>query len=49
MLSERSDEEAATTFFKQVINSNGLPEKVIMDKSGANYAGLENINILLAC
>ena len=47
MLSERHDEEAATAFFKQAINSNGLPEKVLMDKSGANYAGLENINILL--
>ena len=50
MFSERRDEEAATAFFKQAINSNGLPEKVVMDKSGANYAGLENINILLlAC
>jgi len=27
--------------------TNGLPEKVVMDKSGANQAGLENINILL--
>jgi len=30
MLSERRDEEAATAFFKQAINSNGLPEKVVM-------------------
>lgn len=48
MLSERRDEEAATVFFNQAIDSNGLPEKVVMVKSGANYAGLENINILLA-
>ena len=27
--------------------ANGFPKKVVMDKSGANYAGLENINILL--
>ncbi len=47
MLSERRDEAAATAFFKQAINSNGLPEKVVMDKSGANQAGLENINLLL--
>jgi putative transposase len=47
MLSEGRDEEAATVFFKQTINSNGLPEKVVIDKSGFNYAGLENINILL--
>lgn len=47
MLSEHRDEAAATAFFKQVINSNGLPEKVMMDKSSANFAGLENINLLL--
>ena len=42
-----ADEVAATTFFKQAINNNGFPHKVVMDKSGANYAGIENINILL--
>ncbi|TAL43313.1 MAG: IS6 family transposase [Methylovulum sp.] len=47
MLSERRDETAATAFFRQAIDGNGLPEKVVMDKSGANLAGLENINILL--
>jgi hypothetical protein len=40
MLSERRDEEAATAFFKQAINNNGFPDKVVMDKSGANYASL---------
>jgi hypothetical protein len=34
----------ATAFFKQAINNNGFPDKVVMDKSGANYAGLANIN-----
>ena len=47
MLSEHRDEAAATAFFKQGIDANGFPNKVVMDKSGANYAGLENINILL--
>ena len=47
MLSEQRDEVDATTFFKQAINNNGFPHKVVMDKSGANYAGLENINMLL--
>ena len=47
MLSEKRDEAAATAFFKQAINNNGFPNKVVMDKSGANYAGLENINFLL--
>jgi transposase-like protein len=42
MLSERRDEEAATAFFKQAINNNGFPDKVVMDKSAANYAGLLN-------
>jgi hypothetical protein len=44
MLSEHHDEDAATAFFKQAINNNGFPDKVVMDKSGANYAGLTNIN-----
>jgi transposase-like protein len=34
----RRDEDAATAFFKQAINNNGFPDKVVMDKSGANYA-----------
>jgi putative transposase len=26
-----------------------MPEKVVIDKNGANYAGLMNINTLLFC
>jgi putative transposase len=47
MLSQKRDEAAATAFFKQAIDNNGFPKKVVMDKSGANYVGLENINFLL--
>ena len=47
MLSEKRDEAAATSFFKQAIDNNGFPKKVVMDKSGANFVGLENINLLL--
>ena len=47
MLSETRDEAAATAFFTKPIGTNGLPEKVVMDKSGANLAGLTNINIYL--
>ncbi len=47
MLSEHRDEAAATAFFKQAIDANGFPSKVVIDKSGANYAGLGNINMLL--
>lgn len=37
----------ATAFFKQSIENNGVPGKVVIDKSGANHAGLENMNLLL--
>jgi putative transposase len=47
MLSEERDEAAATAFFVKVIETNGWPEKVVIDKSGANLAGLTNMNLLL--
>ena len=47
MLSKNRDEVAATKFFERAIGSNLLPEKVVMDKSGANRAGLNNINLYL--
>ena len=47
MLSEQRDEAAATTFFIKTIRSNGFPDKVVIDKSGANLAGLQNMNCLL--
>jgi putative transposase len=47
MLSERRDEGAAEAFFNQAIGNNGVPEKVVIDKSGANQAGLLNVNLLL--
>ena len=47
MLSERRDEAAATAFFKHAIDANGFPNKVVMDKGGANFAGIENISMLL--
>ena len=45
MLSEKRDEPAARTF---LIGSSGLPDKVTMDKSGANKAGIDFINLQLA-
>ena len=48
MLSEKRDEEAARAFFIKAIGSNGLPEKMTMDKSGANKAGIDTINLQLA-
>ena len=47
MLSEKRAEAAATLFFKQAIDNNGFPKKVVMAKSGANFVGLEHINVLL--
>ncbi|KHA54068.1 Mobile element protein [Sulfitobacter geojensis] len=47
MLSERRDEVAATKFFRRTIDRNGWPDKVVIDKSGANMAGLDNMNIAL--
>ena len=47
MLSEKRDEAAATAFFAKVIASNGWPDKVVIDKSGSNAAGLFNMNCLL--
>lgn len=46
-LSEQRDEPAARAFFEKAIGSNGLPEKVTMDKSGANKAGIDTINAQL--
>jgi len=47
MLSEHRDEAAASAFFARTIENNGWPEKVVIDKSGANLAGLQNINWML--
>lgn len=47
MLSEHRNEDAASTFFARTIGNNGWPEKVVIDKSGANLAGLQNMNWLL--
>ena len=47
MLSEHLDEAAATVFFTRAIGNNGFPDRVVIDKSGANLAGLENMNCLL--
>jgi putative transposase len=46
MLSEKRDRAAALKFFNKAIGSSGLPEKINIDKSGANTAALERINTL---
>ena len=47
MLSKNRDEASANAFFIKAIGSSGLPEKVTIDKSGANNAGLNAINLQL--
>ena len=48
MLSKKRDEAAARKFFEKAIGSSGLPEKITIDKSGANKAGIDAINLQLA-
>jgi putative transposase len=45
MLSKRRDKAAARIFFKRAIETNGLPSRIVIDKSGANLAGLQRINV----
>ena len=47
MLSERRNRPAATRFFAKALSSNGLPNKIVIDKSGANAAGIREVNRLL--
>lgn len=44
---ERWNLAAARRFFKKAIASNGAPEKVVIDKSGTNLAGLQVVNTIL--
>lgn len=43
MVSAKRDEKAARKFFKKTIDKYGLPDKVNVDKSGANGAALLTI------
>ena len=47
MLSKRRNLAFARRFFKRAISLNGLPDRVVIDKSGANLAGLQAVNVIL--
>jgi putative transposase len=47
MLSERSDTTAAGRFFKRAVGTNGVPDRIAIDKSGANLAGLQSLIVIL--
>jgi len=41
MLSENRDTAAARRFFKRAVGTNGIPERIVIDKSGARAFGLK--------
>jgi putative transposase len=47
MLSERRDTAAARRFFKRAVGTNGVPDRIAIDKGGANLAGLQSLNLIL--
>lgn len=47
MLSKRRNKTAATKFFARTLEVNGLPRKIVIDRSGANTAGINAINCML--
>ncbi|MEQ1816776.1 MAG: IS6 family transposase [Nitrosomonas sp.] len=44
LLTAKRDKAAAKHFFDKAMQANGVPEKVTMDKSGANKAAIDEIN-----
>ena len=47
MLSERRNTAAATLFFAKALSNNGIPLRIVIDKSGANGAGIKAVNKIL--
>ena len=44
LLTAQRDKAAALRFFEKALKVSGVPEKVTMDKSGANKAAMDEIN-----
>jgi putative transposase len=44
LLTAKRDRKAALRFLRKAINGNGTPEKITIDKSGANTAAIESHN-----
>ena len=44
LLTARRDRAAALRFFDKAMKASGAPEKITMDKSGANKAAMDEIN-----
>ncbi|MBT4287493.1 MAG: IS6 family transposase [Deltaproteobacteria bacterium] len=45
LLTKKRDKKSAKRFFTKAISNNGLPEKINIDKSGANLAAIKDYNI----
>ena len=43
LLTAQRDKAAAIRFFEKAMQDNGIPEKVTMDKSGANKAAIDQL------
>jgi putative transposase len=43
LLTAKRDRRAAMRFFEKAMEANGIPEKVTMDKSGANKSAIDQI------
>ena len=44
LLTARRDNAAALQFFDKAMKASGIPEKVMIDKSSANKAAIDEIN-----
>ena len=44
LLTAKRDKKAAMRFFEKAMQANGIPEKVTMDKSGANKSAIDQIS-----
>ena len=44
LIRKKRDTQAAKSFFRKAIRESGKPEKINIDKSGANKAALDAIN-----
>jgi putative transposase len=45
LLTAKRDRKAALRFLRKAIKWNGMPEKITIDKSGANMAAIESQNV----
>lgn len=48
LLTAHRDTAATKRFFEKAMRENGVPEKIAMDKSGANKAAIDEVNDAIA-